>query len=240
MKKRRIKLFFVVLFVFSIFGILKPYVLEAKIKNNTSDIVEDIAEMTSQKTNVLENDTATTSTNITEISTEVSTEETKKFNIDWMKDFNNVTENEYLNAPSIGLIEIPDSKISVALRYGTRYKSNIESAAGITEFSTDERLYVLGHNYKNGTIFHDLLETKIGELVYITLVNKEKNIVKKYSLEVVFTKRYTEKEYENNNFEVLTDNPDYQNEYDLVLATCNHYSKNDKGRQVVLCRLVEE
>lgn len=238
MKKRRmlVNLFFIVLFIFSMFGILKPYVLEAKIKNNTNDIVEDIAEMTSQTTNVLEETTAEISTEITT----VSIEETKKFNIDWMKEVHNVTEKDYLNAISVGLIEIPDSKISVGLRYGTRYKSNIESAAGITEFSTDERLYILGHNYKNGTIFHNLLETKPGEKVYITLVNKDKNIFNKYTFEVVFTKRYTEKEYEKDNFKVLTDNPDYHTEYDLVLATCNHYSKSDQGRQVVLCRLVEE
>jgi sortase (surface protein transpeptidase) len=238
------------LLVFSIFGIVKPYALEAKTDTETKGVIEAI----NQIATVAPTETPISSpspTEAPEVLDEVmeipTSNPTPKpeptFNIDWIKKLGlnrNCSEWDYIKIGPIGLVEVPNSNISVSLRYGTYYKSNIDSAAGMTEFSTDERLYILGHNYKDGTIFHNLINTKIGETVVITLVNTDENILNKYTFEVVFTKRYTDDEYAANNHLVLTDNYDYDDEYDLVLATCNHYSKEDKGRQVVLCKLLEE
>lgn len=251
------KILFIVggfLFVFSILGIVKPYALEAKTDTETKGVIESINQITTVAPTEIPTPTPSPTETpevlgdvmeiptVTPIPTETPVP-TPTFNIGWIKELGlnrNCSEWDYIKIGPIGLVEIPDSNISVGLRYGTYYKSNIDSAAGMTEFSTDERLYILGHNYKNGTIFHNLINTKVGEKVVVTLVSADENILNQYTFEVVFTKRYTDDEYAANNHLVLTDNYDYDGEYDLVLATCNHYSKEDEGRQVVLCKLIEE
>lgn len=238
--KNKIKFFIGAVLVFiSVYYIAQTTIVRAEaISSNTESVQEviDAVESTIVPTPTPEAET-------TEYDKEIIPEESPTFDTSIYKifDYQTATKKEYLEAPLVGLIEIQDSNIETALRYGTQYEENIDAAAGITEFSTDERLYILGHNLRNGSIFHNLIETQEGEEVKITLVNEGK--IAEYSFEVCFTQRYTEEEYEANNFACLTNNKEYDGEYDLVLVTCNHRYVNgikESGRQVVLCQLTGE
>lgn len=157
------------------------------------------------------------------------------------------TKKEILDYPSVGFIEINSVDISVPVRYGSKEiaKSNLDNAACITEFSKGERVYILGHNYENSThenrIFHNLLEVKEGDIVSLTLLRNigGDEIATEYKYEVVFTKRYSQDEFYDDNAKILTDNPDFSDDFNLCLATCNH-NDTGRGRQVVFCRLIEE
>ena len=106
-------------------------------------------------------------------------------------------------------------------------------------------MYILGHNYENSThenrIFHNLLEVKEGDIVSLTLLRNigGDEIATEYKYEVVFTKRYSQDEFYDDNAKILTDNPDFSDDFNLCLATCNH-NDTGRGRQVVFCRLIEE
>ena len=157
------------------------------------------------------------------------------------------TKKEILDYPSVGFIEINSVDISVPVRYSSKEtaKSNLDNAACITEFSKGDKIYILGHNYETSThenrIFHNLLEVKEGDIVSLTLLRNigGDEIATEYKYEVVFTKRYSQDEFYEDNAKILTDNPDFSDNFNLCLATCNH-DDTGRGRQVVFCRLIEE
>lgn len=157
------------------------------------------------------------------------------------------TKEEILDYPSVGFIEISSVEVSVPVRYGSKEiaKSNLDNAACITEFSKGEQVYILGHNYENSThenrIFHNLLDVKEGDIVSLTLLRNigENEIATEYKYKVVFSKRYSQDEFYEDNAKILTDNPDYTGNFNLCLVTCNH-DDTGRGRQVVFCQLVEE
>lgn len=157
------------------------------------------------------------------------------------------TKKEILDYPSVGFIEINSVDISVPVRYSSKdtAKSNLDNAACITEFSKGERVYILGHNYENSThenrIFHNLLDVKEGDIVSLTLLRNigDDEIATEYKYKVVFSKRYSQDEFYEDNAKILTDNPDFSDDFNLCLATCNH-DDTGRGRQVVFCQLIEE
>lgn len=165
-----------------------------------------------------------------------------KFPIDQIRTVDvTATEQEYLEASAIGLISVPESGIEASLRYGTQYASNLDTAACVTDFSSEDRLYILGHNYTNparpNKMFHNLVETEVGEQVNVTLLVD--GGIKEYHFEVVSSQWCSEEDYLADNASILTNNQEYDGEYELVLITCNHKS-DCKGRQILLCTLIEE
>lgn len=161
--------------------------------------------------------------------------------LNWEK----TTEKDVLSYPSVGYIKIDSVGVEAAVRFGSKFKSNLDNAACITEFSHGEKMYILGHNYTKTSagnrIFHNLLEVKEGDIISVTLLYTKdgEEIATEYKYEVVFSKRYTQDEFYSDNAAVLTENNDYTDDFNLCLATCNHDDVS-RGRQVVFCKIVED
>lgn len=149
---------------------------------------------------------------------------------------------DILSYPSVGYIEIPSVDVSVCVRYGTSLKENLDDAACIAEFSKNEKLFILGHNYEKSSrenkVFHNLLGVEEGDVVELTLINNigKEETTSTFRYKVVFSKRYSEEEFYQDDAKILMENPDFSEEFNLCLITCNN-DKQGRGRQVVYCQL---
>ena len=149
---------------------------------------------------------------------------------------------DILNYPSVGYIKIDAVDVSVCVRYGTSLKENLDDAACIAEFSKNEKLFILGHNYEKSSrenkVFHNLLGVEEGDVVELTLINNigKEETTSTFRYKVVFSKRYSEEEFYQDDAKMLMENPDFSEEFNLCLITCNN-DKQGRGRQVVYCQL---
>jgi len=124
-----------------------------------------------------------------------------------------------------GVINVPERNVKCSLVYGVS-EENLKANAGIHELSYTDSLVVMGHNYRNGTMFHNLLDTEVGDEVNIEFTD---GTVMKYTI----TERVhlTEDEY-NADYSVL-----FESTYDLVLVTCENINMKE-GRCVLYCDIV--
>lgn len=148
------------------------------------------------------------------------------------------------NGEVLGTISVEGCGVKTALKYGTGTEENLTDAACVADYSTPQKSFVLGHNYTSewakNKIFHGLVDAKKGQEVVIRLLkNKDgKDVVEKYVYKIIFSKQYKESEFYADNLALFTDNADCGGDYDLALATCNHYKDGTRGRQLVFCQLV--
>lgn len=226
----------ILIFGFSAIKIAEPLVVDNKTNNNINDVETSFISTPVSEEEISEQD----------VLGEVIPEKNLP-NISYMQKalpWKTYSESESLNYSTVGLIKIPSVDVKVGVRYGTKFKKNLDSAACIAEFSTNERLYILGHNYTNelreNKIFHNLLASNIGDEVKLIInqLDDNQNVIKTdtFSYEIAYTIHITEEEYLADNSKVLTNNEEFS-DYDMVLATCNHYEDGTKGRQIYYCQI---
>ena len=124
-----------------------------------------------------------------------------------------------------GVLSVPERNVKCSLVYGVS-EENLKANAGIHELSYTDSLVVLGHNYRNGTMFHNLLNTEVGDEVNIEFTD---GTIMKYN--IAERVHLTEDEY-NADYSVL-----FESTYDLVLVTCENINMKE-GRCVLYCNIV--
>ena len=121
-----------------------------------------------------------------------------------------------------GTIEVPSCNLKASLMFGIN-EENMKNNACISEFSFADSLVVLGHNYRNGTMFHNLLNAKIGDEV---IINYTDGTETKYTIQE--RQHLTGEEY-NSDYDIL-----FESTHDLILVTCEPINF-DEGRCIFYC-----
>lgn len=121
-----------------------------------------------------------------------------------------------------GIISIPKRDLKCSISYGI-IEYRMDSGACIHSNSYANSLVIMAHNYRNGTLFHNLLNTEVGDDVFIEYTDGTKK-------EYVIKKR---DHINETDFKAKT--PElFETEYNLVLVTCESQNMQD-GRCVVYC-----
>lgn len=121
-----------------------------------------------------------------------------------------------------GIISVPSRNVKCSLVYGvTEY--GLYSNACIHTGSYTNSLVVFGHNYRGGAMFHNLLETEIGDEVIIEYTDGR---IDKYN--IAERKHVEEQEYNSDTSFV------FESDYNLVLITCET-THASSGRCILFC-----